>query len=66
MYAYKLQGVSKICNLDKKKNWFSGNTTFHWNNTPRCSNYTGGKKAQNIEKFDISVTKLVKLWKCQS
>ena len=39
--------------------WFSGNTTFHWNNTPRYSGHSWEEKVQKIKKLYIFVIKLV-------
>ena len=41
--------ISKI-DIFGKNAWFSGNTPFYWNNTPRCSDHNQGGKVQYITK----------------
>ena len=57
-------GISKIGILGKTA-WFSGKTTFHWNNTPRYSGHNWREKVQKIKKFYIFVIELVKYWSIQ-
>ena len=48
--VYVFNIISKI-DIFGKNAWFSGNTPFYWNNTPRCSDHNwGGGKVQYITK----------------